>query len=61
MEIVDHLNWRNMWFETDSSLVLLATKNPDNVPWEVRNRWKNAMLLIRFRNCMVTHIYRHEK
>jgi ribonuclease HI len=49
---------RNIWFETDSSLVLLASKNPDNVPWELRNRWKNAMLLTRLRNFMVTHIFR---
>lgn len=52
------MDWSNIWFETDSALVVLATKKPDKVPWEVRNRWSNAMAMVRNMNCIVTHIYR---
>jgi len=40
------------------SLVVHATKKLDKVPWEVKNRWSNAMASFRNRNCIVTHIYR---
>jgi ribonuclease HI len=58
VEIAKDMNWSNIWFESDSTLVVLATKKPDKVPWEIRNRWNNAMTMIRSMNYIVTHIYR---
>ena len=34
-------NWRNIWIETDSQLVILAFKNADMLPWSLRNKWLN--------------------
>jgi len=50
--------WQNIWIETDSALVLTASKYPDKVPWELRNRWGNSMILFRQLNCMVSHVLR---
>jgi len=57
-EIANQMKWSNIWFESNSALVVLATKKPDKVPWEIRKRWNNAMAMIRSMNCIDTHIYR---
>lgn len=56
--IAKHHNWHNIWIETDSALVLMASKHPEKVPWELRNRWCNSMVLFRHLNCMVSHVFR---
>jgi hypothetical protein len=39
-------------------VVLAFKNNKSSVPWNLRNRWHNAMLLYRQMNCIVSHIYR---
>jgi ribonuclease HI len=59
IEVAHQMNWRNLWLETDSALVLLAFTNPNfHVPWSLRNRWQNALILTRQMNFIVTHIFR---
>ncbi|KAL5164448.1 hypothetical protein HKD37_18G049772 [Glycine soja] len=38
-------NWRKVWFECDSILVMEAFKNPSLVPWRLRRHWKNCLFL----------------
>jgi len=45
IEIANSYNWNNFWLETDSELVIKALKNPTLVPWRLRNRWMNFLLL----------------
>jgi ribonuclease HI len=59
IEIASQHNWQNLWIESDSTLVVDAIKNPGKpVAWQLRNRWKNAMVLFRQMNCVITHIYK---
>jgi ribonuclease HI len=59
IEVAHQMNWRNLWLETDSELVVSAFKNPDKlVSWSLRNRWHNALFLIRQMNFVVSHIFR---
>jgi ribonuclease HI len=59
IEIAFQHQWHSLWLETDSSLVVAAFNNPHNlVAWNLRNRWKNTLLMVRQMNFMVTHIYR---
>jgi len=48
----------NLWLKTDSSLVVQVFKSTNLIPWLVRNRWNNVMIMLRNMNCIVTHIYR---
>jgi ribonuclease HI len=50
--------WFNLWLETDSMLVLKAFSSVKVVPWHLRNRWDNCLLLSSRMNFFVTHIYR---
>lgn len=45
IEIAYDKNWSNMWIESDSSLVVQAFKNSSLIPWQVRNRWNDAICL----------------
>jgi ribonuclease HI len=59
IEVAHQMNWRHLWLETDSELVVSAFKNPDKlVSWSLRNRWHNALFLIRQMNFVVSHIFR---
>ncbi|GAU32064.1 hypothetical protein TSUD_214200 [Trifolium subterraneum] len=59
IEMAHNRNWKNIWLETDSVLVVLAFKNLNsNVTWNLRNRWNNVKLLLRQMNCIVSHIFR---
>ena len=58
MEIIDQHHWNNIWIETDSSLVVLAVKNSQKIPWTLRNRWDNALLILNSLNCIISHVYR---
>jgi ribonuclease HI len=52
-------NWKNLWLETDSTLVVLAfNSNPQLIPWALRNRWKNVLVKVSSFNFRVTHICR---
>jgi ribonuclease HI len=59
IEVAHQMNWNNLWLETDSSLAVLAFKNPDFlVTWSLRNRWHNALIILRQMNFVVSHICR---
>ncbi|CAJ2635947.1 unnamed protein product [Trifolium pratense] len=57
IEIATDNGWRNVWLETDSTLVVLAFKSASLVPWKIRNRWNNCMHNITNMNFMISHIY----
>jgi ribonuclease HI len=49
----------NIWIESDSSLVVRAFQNPSHeVTWNLWNRWRNALVLFKPLNGMVSHIFR---
>jgi ribonuclease HI len=49
----------NLWLETDSELVVSAFKDPNRlVTWSLRNRWNNALGLIRHMNFVISHTFR---
>ena len=58
IELANTHQRRNLWLEADSELVIRAFKNHDLVPYHLRNRWLNCMLLTRSMNFMATHIFR---
>jgi ribonuclease HI len=59
IEVAHQMNWKNLWIEIDSVLVVLAFKNPDiHVAWSLRNRWHNALVLLRQKKIIVSHIFR---
>lgn len=45
IEIAHNKGWLHLWLETDSMLVLQAFKSVSIVPWRIRNRWDNCMIL----------------
>ncbi|GAU12290.1 hypothetical protein TSUD_141980 [Trifolium subterraneum] len=59
IEIAHQLDWKNLWLETDSTIVVSAFKNRSApVAWNLRNKWHNTLVLLSSMNCIVTHIYR---
>jgi len=58
IEIAYEINCRNLWIETDSTLVVLSFNSSSNlVPWPSRNRWNNCRILLWDMNFLVTHIF----
>jgi len=57
IEFAKEKNWRNVWLETDSMSVVLAFKSQSFVPWQLRNRWRNCLLITSQMNILVSHIY----
>jgi ribonuclease HI len=59
IELASQFNWKNIWIETDSTLVVSAfTTRSDCVPWFLRNRCHNSLSLLTGLNCFITHIHR---
>ncbi|CAJ2652147.1 unnamed protein product [Trifolium pratense] len=58
IEIANSRNWKNLWLETHSTLVVMAFKSSELVPWELSNKWMNCNLLTRNMNFVVSHVYR---
>jgi ribonuclease HI len=58
IEIAAGKNWRNLWLETDSTLVVMAFKSSALVPWDLGNRWLNCIRITNNMNFVVTHVYR---
>ncbi|GAU35758.1 hypothetical protein TSUD_61180 [Trifolium subterraneum] len=62
VELAYHLNWKNLWLETDSTMVVSVFNNiSEPVAWNLRNRWFNTRTLLIGMNCIVTHVYREGK
>jgi ribonuclease HI len=51
-------NWYQLWLECDSSLVVLAFKDPFVIPWQLKNRWLNCITKIKSMSFCISHIYR---
>ena len=58
VELAESHGWRNLWLEVDSQFVIKAFKNPSLVPWKLRNRWMNYIMLTSKMNFLATHIYK---
>jgi ribonuclease HI len=59
IEIAYNKHWTNIWVETDSTLVVAAFNNPSKlVPWPLRNRWRNVLVMIKSLNFIVSHLCR---
>jgi ribonuclease HI len=58
VEIAHRKGWKNLWLETDSMLVVSAFKSSKTIPWQLKNRWDNCILLLISMNFFVTHIFR---
>jgi ribonuclease HI len=58
METATNRGWSHFWLETDSMLVVSAFSSAKVVPWSLRNRWDNCLILIPAMNFFVSHIYR---
>jgi ribonuclease HI len=58
IEIAYENHWLNFWLETDSVLVVKAFSNLSLIPWSLRNRWMNCLLMTRSMNFFVSHVYR---
>lgn len=56
IELAHQYQWRSLWLESDSTLVVKAFKNQSLIPWKLRNRWDNCMLKTRGMNFIVTHL-----
>jgi hypothetical protein len=54
-------NWYQLWLECDSSLVVLAFKDPFVIPWQLKNRWLNCITKIKSMSFCISHIYREGK
>lgn len=48
--------WKNIWLECDSMLVIHAFKSFEVVPWPLRNRWMNSMVLANRMRYVYSHI-----
>lgn len=58
IEIAFDKGWHNFWLECDSKLVVEAFKSDRIVPWHLRNRWRNCLILSRHMIFFYSHIYR---
>jgi len=57
IELAYQRNWRSLWLETNSALVVLAFKTSNQIPWPLRNIWNNVKILLVQMNFMISHIY----
>lgn len=51
-------NWKKIWLEMDSSLVVQSFSNINLVPWRLKSRWLNIISFTNSIDFMVTHIFR---
>jgi ribonuclease HI len=59
IELAHQYKLKNIWLESDSLLVVSAFSNRFvQVSSNLRNRWKNTLILLNAMNCIVTHIHR---
>jgi hypothetical protein len=58
IELAHHHIWWNLWQETDSMMATLAYKSPSLIPWQLRIRWSNCMVLLKDMNFIMSHVFR---
>lgn len=50
--------WNHLWLQCDSQLAIQAFKNNSIVPWKLRSRWRNMLLLAKKMHFVYSHVYR---
>lgn len=58
IEVAHKKGWHKIWLECDSMLVVMAFNSPNLVPWQLRNIWRNCLLLFSHMQFIDSHIYR---
>ena len=58
IEIAWVRDWKHIWLEVDSSLVLDYIRSPSLVPWQLRIRWLNCLYRISQMHFRSSHIFR---
>lgn len=58
IEIAFERGWHNIWLESDSTIVVHAFKNESLVPWHLKTRWHNCLVLTTRMRFIVSHIFR---
>ncbi|PRQ50126.1 putative ribonuclease H-like domain, reverse transcriptase zinc-binding domain-containing protein [Rosa chinensis] len=51
-------DWKHVWLEVDSSLILDFLWSPSLVPWQLRVQWNNCLFRISQMNFHSSHIFR---
>ncbi|PRQ42584.1 putative ribonuclease H-like domain-containing protein [Rosa chinensis] len=51
-------DWKHVWLEVDSSLILDFLRSPSLVPWQLRVQWNNCLFRISQMNFHSSHIFR---
>jgi len=57
IETAKEMNWKNIWIEGDSQLVVRATNQNIQVSWCLEVELQNYKLIARSLNCLYTHIH----
>lgn len=63
IEITHKKDWKFLWLECDSQLVINAFKNHVIVPWKLINKWKNCIEItedMMFDVCIFSYVQRRE-
>lgn len=58
IELAYEKGWHNLWLKCDSQLVIHAIKTINVIPWFLRNRWRNCLILTNRMNFSYSHIFR---
>lgn len=58
IETASSKGWNCLWLECDSLLVTKAFCSLELIPWKLRTRWRNCLLLTRSMNFYVSHTFR---
>jgi len=58
IELAASKGYCNVWLESDSQLVLQAFKSNMIIPWSLRNKWYNCLVIIHNMRFFASHIYR---
>ena len=51
-------DWKHVWLEVDSTLIIEFLRSPQLVPWQLRVEWGNCLHLISQMNFRSSHIFR---
>lgn len=51
-------DWKHIWLEVDSKVVLSYFHSPSIVPWQLKVEWENCLHLLSQMQFKVSHIYR---
>ncbi|XP_019423006.1 PREDICTED: uncharacterized protein LOC109332480 [Lupinus angustifolius] len=58
VNIAFNCGWRNLWLESDSTMVVDIFKNNSLPPWKLFTAWNNCKHQLQSMNFHITHIYR---